>query len=96
MNRSSNLSHANEGDSGTSPNSPVPNDETEATESDMNSSFDPNHANENDADSSNSTADEVICLSDSAHLRRHRPMHFDVISGGYTFNPTVIIDFYSM
>lgn len=47
--------------------------------------------NEGDTNMSNDVADEVICLSDFANLSQHRPMYFDVISGGYSFQLTVII-----
>lgn len=62
--------------------------------SDVNLSLDLNHDNEEQpiqTASSNNTADEVICLSDSENLNRHRPMHFDMISGGFSFEQTVII-----
>lgn len=46
--------------------------------------------NVGDANLPNNSADDVICLSDFAHLKQHRPMHFDMISGELSCKQTVI------
>lgn len=57
---------------GTPSNSPTPIDENDATTLDLNLSLHLNHENEDDAASLNDAADEVIYLSDSANIGRHR------------------------
>lgn len=96
LNSTLNSSHENEHGSITPPNSPMSIDENEATEgnmnSSMNSSMNSNHETEPDAGISSNAADDVICLSDSANISRHRPMRFDMISGGYSYKNTVKIN----
>lgn len=67
-------------------------DENNSTSSDVKQTLHPNHDNRSDTGSLNDSEDEVICLSNSANLSRHRPMHFDMVSGGYSFKETVIIN----
>lgn len=84
-----NSSHENEDGVATPPNSQVSIVGNESNQSDTNFTLNSSHENDPDAVTSISVADDVICVSDSAHLNRHRPMHYDMISGGYSFKHTV-------
>lgn len=78
----------------TPPNSPVPAiDEDEAIESidsGSNISFSEQNGNQDDAENINSAAEEVVCLSESDQIEHHHPMHFDIVSGRYSFDQSVI------
>lgn len=44
-----------------------------------------------DSAASDSSCEDVLCVSDSTHLQKHRPMkEFDVLSGKYNFDRTVM------
>lgn len=92
----SNLSNVSNLD--TPPNSPLPaiveeEDQAVGTAdigSDISLSEEKNQENQGGVETLNRAAGDVVCLSDSVHASLHRPMHFDIISGRYSFEYTVI------